>query len=278
VCVILQDFFVFPIGDDNPIRRTPYVTYGLIAINVLIFLYEVGLQNQVVATKPLIDPNTGRQVMDATGQLAAQTITRLDYFFDSWAVVPGQLTASLTGQPIRSTLAGVVSEPLEILTLVSSQFLHGGWSHLLGNMLFLWIFGNNVEDQLGRYKFLGFYLVCGILAGLAQWFFSMSSFVPSLGASGAIAGVMGAYIIRFPKAPIKTIVPPFFVFDVPALMYLGIWFVQQAFYSFASLNTASNVGMQGGGVAYWAHAGGFVFGAILGPLLGLFRPAEYDVT
>jgi membrane associated rhomboid family serine protease len=270
---------VFPIGDDNPIRRTPYITYGLIAINVLIFLYEVSLQNQVVATKPLIDPNTGRQMMDATGQLAAQAITRLDYFFDSWAVVPAQLTASLTGQPpIRSTLAGATSEPPEIVTLISSQFLHGGWSHLLGNMLFLWIFGNNVEDQLGRYKFLGFYLVCGILAGLTQWFFSIDSFVPSLGASGAIAGVMGAYIIRFPRAPIKTIVPPFFVFDVPALMYLGIWFVQQAFYSFASLSTTSNVGMQSGGVAYWAHAGGFVFGAILGSLLGLFRPANYDVT
>jgi membrane associated rhomboid family serine protease len=266
---------VFPIGDDNPTRRAPYVTYGLIALNILIFIYEVVLQNQIVAAAPYIDPATGRRIINsATGEVAQQVITGLDYFFDSWAVVPAQLTASLTGQPIVTKLPGIVSEPPEILTLVSSQFLHGGWSHLLGNMLFLWIFGNNVEDKLGRVKYLGFYLVCGILAGLTQWFFSMGSFVPSLGASGAIAGVMGAYIIRFPQAPIKTIIPPIFIFDVPAFMYLGIWFVQQAFYSFATLGPKSNVGMEGGGVAYWAHAGGFVFGAILGTLFGLFRDTE----
>lgn len=268
---------MFPIGDENPVRRTPYITYGLIAINLLIFLYEVVLQNQILDARPLVDPATGQRVIDAlSGKPVQQAITGLDYFFDHWAVVPAQLTASLTGGTIRSTLPGVVSEPPEILTLISSQFLHGGWSHVLGNMLFLWIFGNNVEDKLGHWKFLGFYLLCGVLAGLTQWAFSMGSFVPSLGASGAIAGVMGAYIIRFPKALVKTLVPPFFVFDVPALMYLGIWFVQQAFYSFASLGVKANMGMEGGGIAYWAHAGGFVFGAILGPLLGLFKDAELD--
>ncbi|MBE9031295.1 rhomboid family intramembrane serine protease [filamentous cyanobacterium LEGE 11480] len=263
---------MFPIGDDNPTKRTPYVTYGLIAINLAIFLYEVVLQNQVLGTVPYVEPGTGRRAINSlTGEVVQRAITGLDYFFDQWAVVPAQLTASLTGQPIQSQLPNLGGQPPESLTLISSQFLHGGWSHLLGNMLFLWIFGNNVEDKLGRVKFLGFYLGCGILAGLTQWWFSQGSYVPSLGASGAIAGVMGAYIIRFPKVPIKTLFPPFFVFDVPALMYLGIWFVQQAFYSFASLPTTSNVGMQSGGIAYWAHAGGFVFGAILGPLLGLFK-------
>jgi membrane associated rhomboid family serine protease len=258
-------FIVFPIGDDNPTKRTAYVTYGLIAINVAIFLYEVVLQNQILGTIP---------ERTANGAIVERALSGLDFFFDQWAVVPTQLTASFTGQPIRSQLPNIgITQPPEILTLISSQFLHGGWSHLLGNMLFLWIFGNNVEDKLGRVKFLGFYLGCGILAGLAQWVFSQGSYVPSLGASGAIAGVMGAYIIRFPQAPIKTLIPPIFVFDIPAVYYLGVWFVQQAFYSFASLPSPSNLGMQNGGVAYWAHAGGFVFGAILGPLLGLFSDA-----
>ncbi|MEO0541325.1 MAG: rhomboid family intramembrane serine protease, partial [Cyanobacteria bacterium P01_A01_bin.105] len=154
-----------------------------------------------------------------------------------------------------------------------SQFLHGGFLHLAGNMLYLWIFGNNIEDQLGHSKFIVFYLVCGVLAGLCQWFFDPLSAVPTLGASGAIAGVMGAYIIRFPKAQILTFLPLFFIFTtvrVPAIFFLGWWFVQQAFYSVASLGASADMGT--GGVAYLAHAGGFVFGVMLGPLLGLFPP------
>jgi membrane associated rhomboid family serine protease len=263
---------VFPIGDDNPTQRTAYVTYALIAINIAAFLYEVMLQNQVLAVIPYIEPGTGRHAINAfTGEFVQRSLTRLDYFFEDWAVIPAQLTASFMGQPIRSQLPQMGGQPPEPITLITSQFLHGSWSHLLGNMLFLWIFGNNVEDKLGRVKYLGFYLGCGVLAGLTQWFFSQGSYVPSLGASGAIAGVMGAYIIRFPQALIRTLLPPFFVFNVPAVFYLGIWFIQQAFYSFASLPAPMNVGMESGGIAYWAHAGGFVFGAILGPLLGLFK-------
>jgi membrane associated rhomboid family serine protease len=234
---------VFPIGDDNPIRTTPYVTYGLIAVNLLVFLYEISL------------PERG-----------------LNQFLSAWAVVPLQFTNELQGAPA----AALPMQPPEWSTFISSQFLHGGFMHLAGNMLFLWIFGNNVEDKLGSVKFLAFYLGCGILAGLTQWFFSMGSAVPSLGASGAIAGVMGAYIIRFPKAPVRTIIPPFFMFpfSLPAFVYLGIWFAQQAFYSFATLATPTHVGMEGGGIAYWAHAGGFVFGALLGTLFGLFRDPD----
>ena len=141
-------------------------------------------------------------------------------------------------------------------------------------MLFLWIFGNNVEDRLGHVKYLIFYLACGVLASLTQWFFSQNSGIPSLGASGAIAGVMGAYILRFPNAEVLTLIPLGFYFPavrLPAFYFLGFWFLQQAFYGFASLETSTNIGMENGGIAYWAHAGGFVFGAILGPLLGLFR-------
>lgn len=249
---------MFPIGDDNPTRRTAYVTYGLMALNIVVFFYEMSLQGQAVVTR-------NNQVLGSA----------LDYFLRDWAVVPLQLTQSLSGSPIAH-LPGVQSEPPEILTLVSSQFLHGGFMHLAGNMLFLWIFGNNVEDKLGHVKYLIFYLGCGILAGLTQWFFSMGSQIPSLGASGAIAGVMGAYILRFPKVAVNTFIPPLFVLPIPAFIYLGIWFVQQAFSSVASLGTKTHTGMEEGGVAYWAHAGGFVFGAVLGLLFGLLRDRDME--
>ncbi len=228
---------MFPISDDNPTRITPYVTYGLIAANVLVFIYQLTLTPQ-----------------------------QLESFFFAWAVVPRELSESFRGAAGSSGLP-------EWITLITSQFLHGGFLHIAGNMLFLWIFGNNVEDRLGHIKFVIFYIACGVLAALSQWFFSAGSNVPSLGASGAIAGVMGAYILRFPQARVLTIIPLGFIFlpvRIPAIFYLGIWFVQQALYGVASLGVQTNVGMQNGGVAYWAHAGGFVFGAVLGPLLGLF--------
>ncbi len=185
-------------------------------------------------------------------------------------MVPAELTASFHGAPQYPLIQ-------EVPTLITSQFLHAGLLHIGGNMLYLWIFGNNVEEQMGRVRFLFFYLLCGVLAALAQWFFAPESNIPSLGASGAIAGVMGAYILRFPQVRILTLIPIFLFFTtirLPAIVYLGVWFVQQALYGFASFNTPTMVGMEGGGVAYWAHAGGFVFGAVLGPIFGLFsKPA-----
>ncbi|MGF1478271.1 MAG: rhomboid family intramembrane serine protease [Cyanophyceae cyanobacterium] len=226
-----------PLKDENPTRITPYVTYALIVINVVVFIYEIGLA-----------PN------------------QLDGFFHLFAVVPRELTASFNGIDVHQPVP-------ESLTLITSQFLHAGFAHVGFNMLFLYIFGNNIEEQLGRVKYLIFYLACGVLAGLSQWFFSAMSDIPSLGASGAIAGVMGAYILRFPAAKIVTLVPLGFFFPtfrVPAVFFLGFWFLEQALNGIASFEVAANVGMESGGVAYWAHAGGFIFGAILGPLLGLF--------
>lgn len=226
-----------PLNDNNPTRTTPYVVFGLIALNVVLFFYELSLQG------------AGEQA--------------LDQFFRVWAIVPAELTDSFVGRAVNPVG--------EWFTLISSQFLHGGWAHLGGNMLYLWIFGNNIEDQLGHVKFIVFYLACGALAGLAQWVFMPGSMVPTLGASGAIAGIMGAYIIRFPRAQILTLLPLFILITtvrIPAIFFLGWWFVQQAFYGVASLG--ANADMGAGGVAYWAHAGGFVFGVILGPLLGLF--------
>jgi membrane associated rhomboid family serine protease len=234
---------VVPIRDNNPTTITPYVTYGLVAVNVLAFLFEASL--------PPVE---------------------LDGFLRLAAVVPRELTASFSGIPVNQPVP-------EWATLITSQFLHGGLLHLGGNMLFLWIFGNNVEDKLGHAKYLFFYLTCGVLASLCQWYFAQNSSIPSLGASGAIAGVMGAYILRFPKAEVIGIIPLGFFFPtfrVPAFFFLGFWFVQQALYGVASLDAPTNIGMESGGIAYWAHAGGFIFGAVLGPLLGLFsdKPKE----
>jgi membrane associated rhomboid family serine protease len=229
---------VVPLRDNNPTRITPYINYGLIITNIIIFIYQLTL-----------------------------TPEQLQGFFRVAALVPCQLSTTC---PV-----GIDSQLIpEWLTLITSQFLHGGFLHLGGNMLFLSIFGNNIEDQLGHVKYLIFYLTCGILAGLSQWFFSQNSTIPSLGASGAIAGVLGAYILRFPRAQILTLLPiGFFVTTVrlPAFLFLGFWFFQQSFYSVASLQVRSNIGMESGGIAYWAHAGGFVFGAILAPLFGLYK-------
>ena len=164
-----------PLRDDNPISSKPRVTIALIIINIFIFLFQINLE-----------PN------------------QLQAFWNTFAIVPIQLTASFRGQteiPI-----------LEWMTLFTSQFLHGGFLHIGGNMLYLWVFGNNIEDQLGHVRFMIFYLGCGALAGLTQWVFAPLSDVPTIGASGAIAGVMGAYILRFPRAYILTLIPLIFFF------------------------------------------------------------------
>ena len=221
---------MIPLNDENPSYSTPVVVYALIAINVVVFLHEMSL---------------GRG---------------LDGFFQLYAVIPQQLSASFNGIPVNQPVP-------EILTLITSQFLHGGLMHIGGNMLFLWTFGDNIEHDLGHFKFLLFYLTCGVLAGLTHWFFGMQSAVPTVGASGAIAGVMGAYLIKYPRAKILTLLPLLFIFTtvrIPAIYFLGFWFVQQAFSSVASLGVP-----EASGVAYWAHSGGFIFGAILAPMLGL---------
>jgi membrane associated rhomboid family serine protease len=212
------------------------VTYGLIGLNIAVFLYQLGLSR-----------------------------VGLDRWFEAWALVPAQLSESFQG--------ALEAPAYEWITLVSSQFLHGGFFHVGGNLLYLWVFGNNIEDQLGHLRFLIFYLGCGVLAGLTQWMVDPASTVPTVGASGAIAGVMGAYILRFPRAHIVTLIPLIIFFTtirVPAIFFLGFWFVQQALFGLASLS--SEASWSDGGVAYWAHSGGFVFGLILGPMLGLMGP------
>jgi len=162
-------------------------------------------------------------------------------------------------------------DPVELLTPVFAMFLHGGWLHILGNMLYLYIFGDNVEDMLGRGRFLLFYIACGVLSFAAQILFQTHSMVPNVGASGAIAGILGAYFILFPRARVLTLIPLFLFFplvEIPAFVFLGIWFLIQFLSGAASLGRSSALS---GGVAWWAHIGGFVAGVVL---LKILLPAD----
>src|SRR3954466_7096187 len=222
---------MIPLRDANPTRRTPYVTLALILACFVVFAWELGL-------------------------LASGGESALDAFITRWGVVPADLTAAW-----RAGDYGPTQTP----TLITSQFLHGGWFHLLGNMLYLWIFGNNVEDRFGRAGFLGFYLLGGVLAGLTQVAIDPSSTVATIGASGAIAATLGAYFVLFPRARVTSLVFLGFFYqliDVPAVLVLGFWFVLQLIDGLASLGV-----VQTGGVAFFAHIGGFVVGALLAKLI-----------
>jgi len=207
---------MFPIRDHNPSRRTPYVTWALIAANIVIFaLYY-----------PWMETNY---------QLAT--------FWQEWAMIPEN-----------------VADGRRMHTVFTSMFLHGGYMHLGSNMLFLWIFGDNMEDSFGHAPFLGFYLLCGIAADLIQVLSDTASMIPTVGASGAIAGVLGGYLLLFPKARVDVIliiIIFFKIFTLRAWIVLGVWFGLQVF------NSLGSIGTTGGGVAYWAHTGGFVAGVLL---------------
>jgi membrane associated rhomboid family serine protease len=207
---------MIPLRDSNPSRTTPVVTIVLIGLNVLVYLYQWSLDG----------------------------VEQLTPFFDTWAIIPAQLTNDFGG---------------EFFTLLSAMFMHGSWMHLGGNMLYLWIFGDNIEDRLGRARYLAFYIASGLAATGAQVVVDPGSTVPNVGASGAIAGVLGAYLVLFPRASVTTLVFRFLT-QVPAYIVLGFWFVLQLFQGVGSLGAISN---QGGGIAFFAHIGGFVAGMIL---------------
>jgi membrane associated rhomboid family serine protease len=252
---------VIPIHDENPVRRTPWVTYLLIALNFAVFLAEP------VARAPLLGSPT-----------AAQVCTQRD-FFDRYAAIPKEVTTNEPLAPHRylvDTTQGRVACPVTDesgkqpwLSVLFAMFLHGGWLHLLGNMLFLWVFGNNVEDRMGRLRFLGFYLLCGYVATYVFAFAQPSSTTTLVGASGAIAGVLGAYLVMFPRARVTSLVPFLFFlpFRLPAWLVLGSWFLLQWMYA------SGTAVAQGAGVAYLAHVAGFVAGLLLAlPLAGRRRP------
>jgi membrane associated rhomboid family serine protease len=225
---------MIPLKDNIPSYSPPIVTVALISLNGLIYLYLLSLGEGF--------------------QLALV----------KWGTVPYEVTH---GVELTPELAFSIP-----LSLFSSMFLHGGFFHLAGNMLYLWIFGDNVEDQLGHVKFLVFYVVCGLAASLLHIFTAPDSQIPMVGASGAIAGVLGAYMIRFPKARILTLI--FFGFfirivAIPALFVLGFWFILQLLYGLPSLGSTS------GGVAWFAHVGGFLAGIPMFKLLAAFSKRRH---
>jgi len=211
---------MIPLRDDNPTRSTPVVNVALIALCVIVFLWEVMLPGR-----------EAEQAINLLGFIPAVFFGHAD-FAQPW-IAPE-------------------------LSIVTSMFMHGGWMHLLGNMLYLWIFGDNVEDRVGHARYVLFYLLCGLVAALAQGFADMTSTVPMIGASGAISGVLGAYIVLYPRANVLVALPLLIVFytmRVPAWVVLGMWFVAQLLSSLSA--------QQGAGVAFGAHVGGFVAGALL---------------
>jgi len=226
---------MLPLRDDIPSRTIPVVTVTIIILNALAFFYELSL---------------GRQI---------------EHLLLDWAIVPRRYT--------DPDVARHFSIPEQATPFLTSMFLHGGWLHLIGNMWTLWIFGDNVEDRLGHRKFLGLYLLSGFAAGLVHILTNTDSMLPTIGASGAVAGVMGAYFRFFPHARVETVIPPLFfgpVFVVPAVIFLGWWFLLQFFNGTVSLIASRS---DFGGVAWWAHVGVVVI--VMG--LVLFAPRKRAV-
>ena len=226
---------MIPLKNLRPRTHFPSVTLTLIIANFLVFLYQLSLPPRALQT-----------------------------FLTTYSVIPARVQLALAGS--HFTLAQA------FIPFFTSMFLHAGWLHIIGNMWFLWLFGGNVEDRLGHVAYLGFYLVCGLGAGAAQTIFSLGSTIPSLGASGAIAGVLGAYIIFFPSSKILTLVTLFFWWffaRLPAVLFIGLWFLVQFLSGVSSLGSRSQ-----GGVAWWAHVGGFLLGMLL--VSGVRRKQPYD--
>jgi membrane associated rhomboid family serine protease len=248
---------LFPIADENPGRRTtPVVNYLLILINVLVFVFLQGF-------------GTNEKFTYAFSTVPAEIITGRDI-----ATRDRIMVQPVTGQ--RVEMPGLQPTPIPVyLTLITSMFMHGGIAHIFGNMLFLFIFGDNIEDRVGHFRYLIFYLVCGVLAGLSHVFATAafaggdqaSLLVPSLGASGAISGVLGAYILLFPTNRVVVLLG-WFAMPMPAFIAIGLWFVFQLISGLGVLGSGS----QQGGVAYAAHIGGFIAGLILINVFQIGRP------
>ena len=255
---------MIPIGDSPRSGRTPWVTYLLILANVAVFLGMVGLSTAI----PTPDARAYREFVDQTAGVCygfETAPTDADRFVCTWAFQPKEFFETITGD---SELTG--DARLQVLfSVLASMFMHGGWLHILGNLLFLWVFGDNVEDRLGHLAYLLFFLVAGMFAGLIQGLIDPSSAVPVLGASGAVAGVLGAYIVWYPRATVNVVIPFFILIfipiPIPAYIMIGLWFLQNLFSGYATIAEAADVS---GGVAWFAHIGGFLFGALVALLLG----------
>jgi membrane associated rhomboid family serine protease len=229
---------MIPLKDMTPRRSVPIVTLLLIAVNIAVFVHQLSLP-----------PKAG------------------EAFLQTYALIPWKISLALAGRHYTLEEA--------LLPLFTCMFLHGGFLHILGNMWFLWIFGANVEDRMGPVPYLVFYVVCGIGSSASQLLFSWGSHIPSLGASGAISGVLGAYILFFPGSRILTLIPLFIIFftmRIPAVIFIGLWFIAQFLSGIGSLGAVNT-----GGIAWWAHIGGFVIGLIFARAAASFgRTMSYE--
>src|SRR5580698_8268624 len=222
---------MIPIRNDTPRFSTPYVTYFIIALNLAVFLFEL--------------------------RVGAQSHRQLNGLMYEFGVVPLHFERALAGTS-HVSLLGL------FLTILTSMFLHASWLHIIGNMWFLWIFGDNIEDYVGHFPYLIFYLVSGFAASVTHILLNAGSNVPSVGASGAIAGVMGAYFVLYPRARVLTLVPLIIFFTfwwLPAWIFLGFWFLLQ--FISGTATSIAETGQNSGGIAFWAHVGGFVAGIVL---------------
>ena len=233
---------MIPIRDDQPRFSTPYVNYFIITLNVIAFLFELSIGRN--------DPRA------------------LNAFIYEFGVVPRHFALALSGSAHASLSAGLFS-------IFTSMFLHGSWLHIIGNMWVLYIFGDNIEDHVGHGAYLAFYLICGFAASFTHILLSLPSNVPSVGASGAIAGIMGAYFVLYPRARVLTVVPVFIFFFwwLPAWIVLGYWFIVQFFSGAATSIAYTN--QSTGGIAFWAHVGGFVAGIFLIKVFPQRRRSRY---
>jgi membrane associated rhomboid family serine protease len=247
---------LIPIGDSPKTTLIPWVNYGLILANIVAFVYMLGLSG----AWPV---NPREQLNQIRSQAAGPCYgfeappTDRDRFFCEWSFQPKEFFDNLTGQldvanPDRVQI---------LLSVVTSLFLHGGWLHILGNMLFLWVFGDNVEDRLGHAGYLAFYLLGGIVATMVQGLADATSVVPVVGASGAVAAVLGAYIVYYPRATVNVVIPFFILIfipiPVPAIVMIGLWFVQNLLGGFATVGATATPNE---GIAWFAHIGGFLWG------------------
>jgi membrane associated rhomboid family serine protease len=265
---------LIPLRDNLPTDHFPIVTVAIIAINVVVFLFLQGasLSGEQVDSKSVVEYGA-----------IPYRVTHPDKKCDLAIIEtqPGVGTQDLVceGRPSQGPVVERehVKNPSPYLTLFTSMFMHGGWLHIIFNMLFLWIFGNNVEDSMGRPRFILFYLLGGLVAVLTQVAVSPDSTAPTVGASGAIAAVLGGYLLLYPRARVLTILFFFFFFtfvEIPAFVMLGLWFFLQFLPAIGQLATPE-VGGQGGGVAYFAHVGGFIFGLALIRLFASRRSRHY---
>ena len=251
---------MIPIGDSTRRRRTPWVNYALILANAAAFVWLLTLSTDLIEGSRAQQIGASRDLAEGSCYGLLMAPTEVNEVYCEWGFQPKEFFDVLRDEP-------EVADPNRaqiLLSILVSTFIHAGWLHFLGNMLFLWVFGDNVEDRMGHAAYLVFYLVAGIVAALIQAVADVDSIIPTVGASGAVAGVLGAYLLLFPRATIYVVIPFFILIfiplPIPAVVMIGIWFLQNLLSGVATLGDAATADES---VAWFAHIGGFLFGTLI---------------